>query len=276
MKHREDYYRIRNRVPKAAIDSQTRALLEDFGTYFTRMPEAQTIDMGTFLPMFRAAHPTMSADQIASYEGILPHLTEDVGEEERSGIMLSMLELRLGTDMAHIHAALTDLSDDFERDANIKALDYIKMDINGLLTDTHEDKGVSWRLDCLNDSMRNLQGGDFGIIAGRPDKGKTTFIASEVSHMASQLPANRNIVWLNNEGKGERIYMRLIQAALNAQMSEIRAMRDAGVDVGQKYAEIVGDIHRIRIVDIHGLDTYAVENILKQNSAGIVVYGRGN
>lgn len=284
MKHREDYYRIRGRVPKAAIDSQTRALLDDFGTYFTRMPESQTVDMGTFLPMFRAAHPTMNADQIAAYEGILPRLTEDVGTEERSGVMLSMLELRLGTDMAqllarwddgelpNIHAALTQISDDFERDANIKALDYIKLDIEGLLTDTHEDKGVSWRLGCLNESMRNLQGGDFGIIAGRPDKGKTTFIASEVSHMASQLPSDRNIVWLNNEGKGERIYMRLIQAALNAQMSEIRAMRAAGKDVGQEYAKVVGDIHRIRIVDIHGLDTYAVENILKQNSAGIVVY----
>jgi replicative DNA helicase len=284
MKHRADYYKIRSRVPESAIDAQTRAILQDFDTYFTRMPEAQSVDMEIFLPVFRAAHPNLNKDRVGAYEAILEKLKVDVSSEHRSGIMQSLLTLRLGTDIGsllarwdqgeapNIHHELRQISDTYERDSDTKALDYLRMDVNSLLDDSHDDGGISWRLDCLNKSMRALRGGDFGIIAGRPDKGKTTFLASEVTCLAPQLPADLNVVWLNNEGKGERIYMRLLQAALNAQMSDIREMRDAGKDVAGMYAEIVGNLHRIRIVDVHGLDTYAVENILKENNAGIVVY----
>jgi len=284
MKHREEYFRIRGRVPKEALDPQTNALLNDFGVYFKRLPEAEHVDMETFLPIFRAQHPTMNDEQIRAFEGIIKRIAEDVTPEERSGIMLSMLELRLGTDLANvlhrwdegdvpnIHAELRSIADDFERDADVKVLDYIKVDLDTLLDESSDSNGLTWRLDCLNTSMRNLRGGDFGIIAGRPDKGKTTFLASEVTHMAGQLPPDRNVVWLNNEGKGERIYMRLIQAALGETVGGIRQMRDAGASIKDMYAKIVGDVHRIRIVDIHGLDTYAVENILRANNAGVVIY----
>ena len=232
MKYREEYFKIKNRVPKAALDPQTNALLSDFGAFFERMPETDCIDMTDFMPVFRALHPKLSQEQMQAYSGIIERIREDVNDETRSGIMQSMLELRLGTELAtvlsrwdegevpNIHAEINSIASSFELDANIKALDYIKVDVNSLLDSRHEDVGIRWRLDCLNESMRNLLPGDFGIIAGRPDKGKTTFIASEVSFMASQLETGRNVVWLNNEGKGESIYLRLIQAALGLTMSE--------------------------------------------------------
>lgn len=284
MKYREEYFKIKSRVPKAALDPQTNALLNDFGTFFERMPESDVIDMSDFLPVFRSLHPKLNEDQMNAYTGIIQRIRDDVSADTRSGIMHSMLELRLGTELANvlsdwdegnipnIHAEINAIATSFELDADIKALDYIKVDINSLLDSRHEDKGITWRLSCLNDSMRNLLPGDFGIIAGRPDKGKTTFIASEITHMAPQLPEGRNVVWLNNEGKGESIYLRLIQAALGLTMSEMRALRDSGKSLADEYAKVVGDLHRIRIVDIHGLDTYAVENIIRTNDTGIVVY----
>ena len=284
MKHREEYFKIKSRVPKAALDPQTNAILTDFGIFFDRIPEADCIDMTDFMPVFRSLHPKLTPDQMQAYMGIIERVRQDVSAETQQGIMQSMLELRLGTELANvlsrwdegeipnIHAAINDISSSYERDADIKALDYIRIDIDSLLDSRHEDKGISWRLDCLNQSMRNLLPGDFGIIAGRPDKGKTTFIASEVSFMAPQLPVGQNVVWLNNEGKGESIYLRLIQAALGLTMSEMRAVRERGERLVDMYAEIVGDEHRIRIVDIHGLDTYAVENILRNNDTGIAIY----
>lgn len=284
MKYREEYFKINKRVPTAALDPQTNVLLNDFGTFFSRMPETEVISMTDFMPVFRALHPKLSTEQMSAFSVVIESIRADVSAEVRSGIMQTMLELRLGTDLANIlskwdegevpniHAELNEISASFERDANIKALDYIKVDVNSLLDSRHEDKGIRWRLQCLNESMRNLLGGDFGIIAGRPDKGKTTFIASEVSYMASQLEEGRNVVWLNNEGKGESIYLRLIQSALGLTMSQMRAMRDSGKSIADEYAKVVGDVHRIRIVDIHGLDTYAVENIIRTNNTGIVIY----
>ena len=284
MKYRDEYFKIKSRVPKAALDPQTNALLNDFGVFFDRIPDCEHIDMADFMPVFRSLHPKLNDDQMAAYSGIIERIREDVSAETRTGIMHSMLELRLGTELANvlakwdegevpnIHSEINAIATSFENDADIKVLDYIKVDVNTLLDSRHEDKGISWRLDCLNESMRNLLGGDFGIIAGRPDKGKTTFIASEVTHMAKQLPKGRNVVWLNNEGKGESIYLRLIQAALGLTMSQMRALRDSGKSLADEYAKVVGDLHRIRIVDIHGLDTYAVENIIRKNDAGIVIY----
>ena len=212
MKYREDYFRIKSRVPTAALDPQTNALLEDFGVYFERLPDADVIDTAAFLPIFRAQHPKLADEHTRVYEGIIKNIAEDVPPGTRSGIMHSMLELRLGTELAsvltkwdegevsNIHAAIRGIADSFERDADAKVLDYIKVDIDGLLDQRADDNGVSWRLQCLNDTMRRLRGGDFGIIAGRPDTGKTTAIASEVTFMAPQLPAEKTVLWLNNEG----------------------------------------------------------------------------
>ena len=283
LKHKGDFYRIRGRIPKAAVDPQTTMLLNDFDKYFQKFPDHTSVSIPTFLPVFRSLHTAMSDEERNAYEGILKNVSKDVDEETKAGIMASMLELRLGTDMAsllaqwdagelpNIHAALREATDAYERDADIKSLDYIRPDLTALLEEAQETNGLQWRLECLRQSMRGLRGGDFGIIAGRPDKGKTTFIASEITHLAGQLDTGRNTVWLNNEGKGERIYLRLIQAALGMTLSEIRTFREKH-DVMEAYAKIVGDKHRIRIVDIHGQDTYAVENIIRANNTGLVVY----
>ena len=284
MKYRDEYFRIKSRVPNEALDPQTVALLDDFGVYFKRLPEATVIDTAAFLPIFRAQHPKLNVDQSRAYEGIISSLAQDVDAAERSAIMLGMLELRMGTDLANvlhkwdagdvpnIHAAIRDIANSFEKDADVKVLDYITVDIDSLLDQRADDNGISPRLECLQTCMRDLRGGDFGIIGGRPDKGKTTFIASEITYMAPQLPSDKTVLWLNNEGKGETIYLRLIQAALGMKLSEITAMRDSGGNVSEAYAKVVGDLHRIRIVDIHGLDTYAVENLIRVNNPGIVVY----
>jgi len=283
LKHKGDLYRIRGRVPKAAIDPQTHMLLNDFDKYFQKFPEHDVVKISTFLPVFRSLHTSMPDEERNAYEGILKNVAKDVPEDEKAGVMSSLLELRLGTDLANLiaewdagdtanlHAALRDVSNNYERDADIKSLDYLRPDLDMLLKEAEETNGLQWRLGCLRESMRALRGGDFGIIAGRPDKGKTTFLASELTHLAGQLPEGRNAVWLNNEGKGERIYLRLIQAALGMTLSEIRAFRENN-DVIEAYEKIVGDRHKIRIVDIHGKDTYAVENIIRANNAGLVVY----
>ena len=283
LKHKGDFYRIRGRIPDRAINPQTRHILDDFALYFKRFPEHTKVDMATFLPVFRSRHTNLKDEEVMAYEGIFKNVSVDVDEETKSGIMTSMLELRLGTaiatmlaeyeagDLPNIHAAIREAADNFERDADVTSLDYLKPDLDALLEDSQETNGLQWRLGCLRSSMRALRGGDFGIIAGRPDKGKTTFIASELTELAGQLPRGRNAVWLNNEGKGERIYLRIIQASLGMTLSEIREFKQTH-NVLEEYAKIVGDKHRIRIVDIHGQDTYAVENIIRANNAGIVVY----
>lgn len=283
-KYRDDFYKVRGRVPEAAMDPQTNALLTDFEHYFKQLPEHTRIDHATFLPMFRARHPSLNTEQRAAYEQIIDNaLNKDVGADEKDTIMRAVLELRLGTqlanmlskfdagDLPNIQNALSEALDEFKADAGIRDLDYIRDDIGDLLAEEVSDAGWRWRLECLNEHVRGLRPGDFGIIAGRPDKGKTTFIASELTHLASQLPEGQCAIWLNNEGPGKRIIPRLYQAALGAKTSELIALNQQG-RLKQAYIDVMGAIDRIRVIDIHNADNWTVEAIVERNEPGIVVY----
>ncbi len=283
LKHRKEYMQIAGRVPREAMDKTTLMVMDDMGFYFEKLPEATQIDVKVFLPLFRSRRGAdMAEDSIKEYERLLPQIRADVPEAEKAAVMFQLLELRLNTelaetlaayeagDVANLHAELTKVSNDFAMDAEVKAVDYIRDDIADLMDEEGNEDGVVSRMTCLRESMRGMRGGDSIILAGRPDKGKTTYLASEATFWAPQLPPEKNILWLNNEGLGKRIIPRLYQSALGATLSEMRQMLADGT-LKKKYCEVVGREDKIRVVDIHGMDTYGVENVIRQNDAGIVI-----
>ena len=282
LKHRAEYYKVIDRVPKETIDEATRALLKDFGKYFERFPDHERINMQTFAPLFSSWHPKLTLEKRQHYAELLKKAHKDVPDEERDGIMQSLLELRLASDLANIllrfeegeleniNSAIDNATTSFRIDARVRGLDYVRPDVTKNLEQEINDEGLHWRLECLNRSMRGLRPGDFGILAMRPDKGKTTMVASEITHMAAQ--TDRPILWLNNEGPGDRIYTRLWQAALGMKMSELIDLHKAN-NLIQSYEKAVkGDQFKIKVFDIHGMDNYAVERIVEQNKPALVVY----
>ena len=283
MKYKETFYKVSGRVPKEALEKTTVAVIEDFGKFFEKFPQEEVIDFDTFLSLFRIWHPKLSEEHTAAYQAIFTQAKTDIPDEKKQGIMQSLMELRLGSDLTrlmlefeegdteNIQGAIEDILTRFKVDAGIRSLDFLRNDIGDLLQQEVDDSGWRWRLDCLNTSMRGLRDGDFGIVAGRPDKGKTTFLASEMTYMAAQMPVDRTVLWLNNEGPGSKIIPRLYQAALGLKMSEMLELHKAG-KLEEQYNEYMGMPWRIRVFDIHGLDNYAVERIVEQNNAGIVLY----
>lgn len=89
--------------------------------------------------------------------------------------------------------------------------------------------------------------------------------------MAGQLPEDRNIIWLNNEGMSGRIVKRLYQSALGLTITEL-------VELNQKkklkaaYEKVVGRLDRIRVVNIHGMHVGQVDAIMEHSNPGIVIY----
>ena len=65
-------------------------------------------------------------------------------------------------------------------------LEPVTDDIEQLLNETYLQTGLRWRLDALNKSIGSLRKGDFGFVFARPETGKTTFLASEITRMAEQ------------------------------------------------------------------------------------------
>jgi len=274
------------------LDQDTQVVLDDFGKFFREFPDAQEITgQGAFWTWFRTfAHPGFTDERRALFQGLLKQIDTPVPPELEAGLMgrlvaadtaskiLTLVERFNEGQEIDLGAALRATVEQFEMDTNRKVkTPWVKVDIDAMLEDTANDRGFHWRQDCLNMSMRPLVSGDFGIIAGRPDKGKTTFLTDNLTHFAAQLPAlfpgeNRTIAWFNNEGPGDRIVRRLYQSALNATGSDMVSLSKAGKLRSEFCKAINGTEETIRVFDIHDFWNHEVEDIIRQTNPAIVVF----
>lgn len=282
MQQRVDYLKLRNVVPDEALEPATRVLLDDFGVYFDKF-EHDHIDIETFITWFeKFRHPNMTKEQKNIYRAVLKNACNAPEEKLKDVLLGELHEVRLVNTIANIASKwedgeLPDVAnvislalDRFKFDIGSRADSWIDVPIGELLEEQTNDGGIPWRLEVLNTCMRGKRPGDMGIVAARPDKGKTTFFASECTFMAKFLPPDRPIVWLNNEGPGRRIIPRLYQAALGLPISELIKLNNGGVLIEQ-YANIIGASDKIKVFDIHGKTCGQVEAILEESNPGIVV-----
>ena len=127
--------------------------------------------------------------------------------------------------------------------------------------------GLQFRLESLRKSLGGLHRGDFGFIFARPESGKTTFLASEVTHFAAQV--TQPILWFNNEERSEKVKSRLHSAALGLTKESI--MKDT-VGCVAKYMDITKG--NIKLIDQSGekLHKKWVERIVKELNPSLIVF----
>lgn len=283
MQNKRDFLKLRGVVPDSALEPATKVLLDDFGAYFDKF-EHDHIDFETFISWFeKFRHPKMTSEQKNVYRGILRNACSAPEEKMKEVLLGELHELRLAHTVATIvdkwnEGEIPDLSgiimaatDRYRFDMGIRSSSWINIPIGELLVDEMNDAGIRWRLEVLNTCMRGTRPGDMGIVAARPDKGKTTFFASEVTFMAPQLPEELNILWLNNEGPGKRIIPRLYQSALGLPMSQLIDMYKRGTLIESYTKAIGGRSDKIRVFDVHGFNTGQIESILDEHSPGVVI-----
>jgi len=301
LKYRERYDRLARSVPKNALQPLVAELLTDFGVFFREFPDAKRIEHGPFATWYRGfRHPNMKDESYGLYDAVITKSMDDVSAELEAGLMerlvaadtaarvTSLLEKWNQGDEVDLYAELRANVERFEQQVDRKVKNPQVLDpIEDLLKAEANDEGLHWRLPCLNRHIKPLRGGDFVVIAARPDKGKTTFCASELTHMAAQLDIvypgeNRSILWFNNEGPGNKIIMRNFQAALGATTEELVELSNKPADpafakyktqVRQQYAAALGGRPgALRVFDIHDMWNHEVEDIMKQYTPGVVLF----
>lgn len=97
--------------------------------------------------------------------------------------------------------------------------EFVSDNLDELLNSTYRNPGLRWRLNTLNRSLGSLRKGDFGFIFARPETGKTTFLASEVSFMAEQ--SEGPVLWINNEEVNDKVKSRIYQATVGATLEQM-------------------------------------------------------
>ena len=284
LKNKADFNKMYSGLPLRALDMNTVSIIQDFQRYYETFETHESIDIDllqTRLPMW---HASWDSERVATHTAILNQVKVDIDAETKAGLISDLLEFSLATGLntvlreyedgkleTPLYQNMQQHIDTFKMRAGAKACAWNDTPIEQLLLEDADNTGVKWRLKCLNDAMRPLRPGDFGIIAGRPDKGKTTFIASEITYMASQLPEDRNIIWLNNEGPSSKIRKRIFQAAIGKTISEMIQMSQEGTLVNE-YIATVGRLDKIRVFDIHDYGMGQVDVLLEQSNPGIIVY----
>jgi replicative DNA helicase len=290
LRTREKYDKLIRSVPKHVLDEKSAVILDDFGKFFREYPDVQDIPEEPFWLWFRSfGHPKLNDEQRAFYKTFLSQVQQPVPPELEAGLMsrlvaadtaaklVTLVEKFNEGEEIDLGAALRDTVERFELDTARKVkTPWVKDDINDLLKDDANDTGFHWRLPEINAGMRPLRSGDFGILAGRPDTGKTTFVTDQLTHFAGQVDAifpgqQRTILWFNNEGPGKRIVSRLYQSALNATMSDLVRRSEAGT-VGQDYVKATGRPDIIRVFDIHDFWNHEVEDIIRTTPPAIIVF----
>lgn len=225
------------------------------GAFFASYPESDRTIYGAFFEQLYAAN-----------------VSEVVAEDIIQGLLRKKQNLKLSELSFAVAQGLKPQEelDNFLSKTSVEAPsdlpDYeVTTDLEELLKGHATEQGLRWRLDCLNKSLGSLRKGDFGFIFARPETGKTTFLASEISHFLTQ--TKTPIVWLNNEEDGWKVMLRVYCAyfGLSSEqvLSNVKKFKDLFTQA---------TIGSFRFFDSANITRYDVERIVKRLQPGLVIY----
>jgi hypothetical protein len=285
------YKSLLHAVPSGMIASTTQSMLQYFGLYFEAFPERTEVhpdELASLLTL--RVFPNATPEQAHLIRHLCGELEQHTDPASVQGILGQLHELdlsgRVGAlltkynngEEVQLAYELSKLSTSTVRSMSQSApTDYIDTDIGVLLSEIADDRGIKFRkLQVLFEHVGGMQGGASIAIAARPDKGKTSFIASTLVDFAPQCISffgkDRPILWLNNEGPGKKIVPRVYQAALNKDIVEINKLSNAG-ELVQLYSKAVGgDPTIIRVKDMHGATLAQIEQVIEAMRPSVVVY----
>jgi len=214
-------------------------MLQWFQLYWETFPERKAVDHDELESLVRLRSGGQSPESVAITIHMVEQLRSPIADGALEGILGQLYELDLSGRAGALLAKYNNgeeinLAYELQRMAAdvgrakgaANPADYIDTPIGDILAEVSDDRGVKFRrITALRESILGLQGGASIILAARPDKGKTSFIADAVTDFAPQcvhqFGADRPILWLCNEGSGKRIVPRIYQAALGKDLDQI-------------------------------------------------------
>ena len=150
--------------------------------------------------------------------------------------------------------------------------EFVTSDLLDLYQNHIQKTGLRWRLGSLNKILGSLRKGNFGFIFARPETGKTTFLASEMVYMATQLTETDGpILWFNNEEDGKQVQLRIFQAFFGITRSELFLKLDY---YNAEYQRCVGT--RLRLIDNAAASKKDVERFCEKYQPSLIVIDQGD
>lgn len=236
--------------------------LEDFQAYFfMKYPDA---DKDMYLALFK----TLSEKTITPELGV--SMLQDIKARKQA---LAMSEAYFNYSNGNITkeqltSVLGSNAGVVGESENGEEFEFVTTSLSSILDNIFQKPGLRWRLDALNKSLGSLRKGNFGFLFARPETGKTTFLASEISCMLDQLDENAGpIIWFNNEQVGAEVMLRLYQGYFGLTLEAIKANV-------RKYEEEFNSKSKGKflLVDNANISKAMVEKIVKRFNPSLIVF----
>jgi len=279
---KENLLKYRRYVKPHAVVKETTVILDGMEKYYKTFPSIKTFDWETFSSYLIADQSKRLTDDsiiklrmsLTKAKSFVPHHAHEeviktlIELDYLSRIMEECEKVKEGSsDLEHVHILATSALKDVERYIEKDEL-FVSADLSGI-ADRISSSGYEWRLEPLNRSLGPLRTGNFVIVAARVEVGKTTFLASEISYIAQQLPSDRPVVWVNNEEESSVVFFRIVQAALGMTSKDMIA--DAKTAMTAYTALMGGNKDKIRVTK----DTNSIrdlETLFKEVNPGLIVF----
>ena len=261
---------------------ETNTILDGMDKYYKTFPSVTDFAWDSFSAFLIADQSKrLTDDSIVKLRMMLSKAKSFVPHHAHEEVVKTLIELDYlalimeecekvkegSSDLEHVHILATNALKDVERYIEKDEL-FVSADLSAI-ADRITSSGYEWRLDALNRSLGPLRTGNFVIVAARVEVGKTTFLASEVSYLAQQLPKDRPVVWVNNEEESSVVFFRIVQAALGIESKTIIAdSKKAMVD----YAALMGgNKDKIRVTkDMNNVRD--LETLFREVNPGLIIF----
>jgi len=279
---KENLAKYKRYIKPHVVMKETNTILDGMERYFKTFPSISVLNWDSFSAYLIADQSKrLTDDAIVKLRMTLTkaktfephHAHEEVVKtlielDYLAKIMEECEKVKEGeSDLEHVHILATNALKDVERYIEKDEL-FVSADLSSI-ADRITSSGYEWRLDALNRSLGPLRTGNFIIVAARVEVGKTTFLASEVSYLAQQLPADRPVVWVNNEEESSVVFFRIVQATLGQESKVIIADSKAAMET---YTTMMGgNKDKIRVTkDTNNMRD--LETLFKEVNPGLIIF----
>jgi len=281
-KSKENLSKYRRYIKPHVVMKETNTILDGMDKYYKTFPSVTEFAWDSFTAFLIADQSKrLTDDSIVKLRMMLTKARAFVPHHAHEEVVKTLIELDYlalimeecekvkegSSDLEHVHILATNALKDVERYIEKDEL-FVSADLSAI-ADRITSSGYEWRLDALNRSLGPLRIGNFVIVAARVEVGKTTFLASEVSYLAQQLPKDRPVVWVNNEEESSVVFFRIVQAALGIESKTIIAdSKKAMVD----YAALMGgNKDKIRVTkDMNNMRD--LETLFREINPGLIIF----
>ncbi len=215
---------------------------------------------------YKVDHPTMTPSTKRELGELFNTLRqmEDIGPDIGEEILTKVWVDQLETEAADILLAGGDISEVkniIERIESGNPLgnntNYVTTDVYEMLEQVEAKEGLTWNLPCLQDAMGNIPGdqGVLGIVAARPDAGKTGFYVSLVYGQEGWLDQGAKVHVICNEEPAIRTQVRGLGCWTGKTKDELLGNKDLAKELFEPIKHNIFVQDKVNM-SIEELDTY--------------------